>query len=210
MHEYQWLDAWYTDGAYPFRDDPKVAAALKYAEKEKNVMREEFGVMFFEKGKLFLAALARIGGSLGIAVEDTSWYFTEEIEAAFDGTIRTAEQNAARRRAYVHLVDSDGAWSYIDGDEAENYIRAFESRNPTSDISELKGQTANRGAGVVRGTVRVINSDYLDFSTTQKAMDAMKEGDVLISPTTAPDLLPAMKKRQRSSPISAGCSLTRH
>ncbi|MDB5238306.1 MAG: atp-grasp fold subdomain 1 [Candidatus Kaiserbacteria bacterium] len=191
--DYEHFDAWYTDGAYPHRDQPGTAAALEYAEKEKNVLREEFSALFFDTSKNFLGVLRRLAVQLGIEPDDISWYFGPELARAFEGTFLSKDELQARQRSYVYLLDTDGTSTMLVGDEADTYIEAFEAKQDVSAALELRGQCASKGP-VVRGVVRIINSDYIDFSTTQRKMDAMNEGDVLVSPTTAPDLMPALRK----------------
>lgn len=51
-------------------------------------------------------------------------------------------------------------------------------------VTELKGQVAQKGK--VRGAVRIVKN--------KRQMENVAEGDILVSPMTTPDFLPAMKK----------------
>ncbi len=53
-----------------------------------------------------------------------------------------------------------------------------------SEAREVKGQTAQKG--VVRGVVRILKNKY--------QLSQVQEGDVIVSPMTTPDFLPAMQR----------------
>jgi phosphohistidine swiveling domain-containing protein len=190
--QYSSFDSWYTDGAFSYISDPNVAKALDIALIEKNVIRENLTDIFFTPGKNFTQALAHAGAQKGISVDDMHWYFIDELQRAFNGgELVLPEQLKRRRHAFVSYKDENGVFERIEGEEAEKYIRQFDSAAVIDD--ELKGISA-ASKGIVRGTVRVIASNYIDFSKTKVAMDVMQEGEILVSPTTAPDLMPALRK----------------
>jgi len=193
--EYERFDTWYTDGAYPLRSDPAVAAALDYAEKEKNVLREEYRESILTPGQEFQEILERVAEQCAIKKEDIVWYFIDDLKRIFEGALLATVQIVARKQAYIYLCDEHGVSTMLFGEDAESYIDAFETGSiPKNSARELRGVCAHKGSGAVRGIARIINSDYLDFSNTQSKMDAMNEGDILIAPTTAPDLMPALRK----------------
>ena len=190
---YRYFDTWFTDGAYPYRDDPLVAAALQCAEESKNVLREDFTAMFFTPGKGFLAALDHIESFLGIQKGDAIWDFLDDLERAFQGTLLTNAELSDRKHAYVYYSDPEGTVSLLVGDEAAAYVREFDAKRPATNTESVQGISAHTGA-IVRGKIRLIKSDYSDFSNTERAMASMAVGDILLSPTTAPDLMPAFRK----------------
>ena len=63
-----------------------------------------------------------------------------------------------------------------------NYI--FEYEQVDKNITEFHGQSAS--LGIVRGVVRIVKK--------QSDMSKINSGDVLVSPMTTPDFLPAMQK----------------
>lgn len=194
IRAYEPFDTWYTDGAYEKRDVPAVARALAVAEEEKNALREEFGQLFLEPKKMFLAVLEHVSQKVGAPYKDLVWYLPEEIEAACSGELLAQSRLQARHQAYVRLQELDGHITLLEGDEAEAYLDAFYAGTSQTGTL-LRGVCAHAGSRKpIRGTVRVINSDYLNFSNTERKMDAMQLGDILVSPTTAPDLMPALKK----------------
>ena len=69
-------------------------------------------------------------------------------------------------------------------EELENLGYEYEKIEVEKDISEIKGQTAFKGK--VRGKVKI--------TFTKREIRKVKEGDILVSPMTTPDFLPAMKK----------------
>ena len=60
----------------------------------------------------------------------------------------------------------------------------FEKEFTGGQIREIKGQTAQKG--IVKGRVKIVMG--------HKQIAELKEGEILISPMTIPDFLPAMKK----------------
>lgn len=57
-------------------------------------------------------------------------------------------------------------------------------RPPDSAVTELRGQTAQ--GGMVRGVVRILKR--------KEQIDDVREGDIIVSPMTTPDYMPAMKR----------------
>ncbi len=64
----------------------------------------------------------------------------------------------------------------------EYEFEGLSAEGPTA--SELSGQSAQKG--IVRGVVRIVKN--------KRQMADVREGDILVSPMTTPDFLPAMKK----------------
>lgn len=82
----------------------------------------------------------------------------------------------------------DGNIKVLFGKAAEEFSKKEIERNEekisSGDIKEIKGTTAV--GGLVKGIVKIINHSG--------EMGKMKEGDILVSAATAPNLVPAMKK----------------
>ncbi|PIY95624.1 MAG: hypothetical protein COY66_06295 [Candidatus Kerfeldbacteria bacterium CG_4_10_14_0_8_um_filter_42_10] len=83
----------------------------------------------------------------------------------------------------VSICDNQGI-KLLTGQEAKRYAQMTYEEQADKNIKELKGTPAYPGK--VKGIVKLIAS--------AKEMSKMNKGDVLVSPATNPNLLPAMKK----------------
>jgi pyruvate,water dikinase len=72
----------------------------------------------------------------------------------------------------------------LEGAAAQKFIKNIEVEKIDYNVKELKGQTAC--IGKVKGRVKIIN--------TPDDMMKMKEGDILVSFATNPNLMPAIRK----------------
>ena len=90
-----------------------------------------------------------------------------------------------KRRAFSVLVVSGlKNIKMMTGKSAKNYYKTLNLSRSNSKTTEISGQTAYQG--FARGTVRLI--------FVPKDMEKMRQGDILVSQATSPDLISAMKK----------------
>ncbi len=132
----------------------------------------------------FEAWLKEASRRSGIPLELFRFQTLEEMKAAVNGTPLDVKLLQERRKSCVCVIESTGMKIYS-GTEADEF-RQNRIIRPKLDktVRELRGATAV--AGKVIGTVKIVNS-VSDFSK-------MNEGDVLVSVSTNPALLPVMKK----------------
>lgn len=110
------------------------------------------------------------------------------LEQAFaTGSIDEAFINGVKR-LHICLPNGDGSVSLLTGSEAEEFsarsIKRSANAEAVGDAQELRGVTACRGSAV--GRAKIIN--------VPKDMLKMELGDILVSSSTAPGLVSAMKK----------------
>lgn len=127
--------------------------------------------------------LEEIVNRLGISLKELRFMRSEEIKRALFGEPFDREEIKKRTSLSLYYTAKDTE-VYYSGKTAEQIINKYIQNEVLDAVSELKGQTGCRG--YVRGKVKIVNviSD----------MAKMKEGDVLVSISTQPDLVPAMKK----------------
>jgi phosphoenolpyruvate synthase/pyruvate phosphate dikinase/DNA-binding transcriptional ArsR family regulator len=127
--------------------------------------------------------LEEIAGRLGITLKELRFMKSSEIKVAlFQGTINKAEiKKRVKFSLYYTAKDTE---IYYSGEVVRNIVKKYIQKQETLDISELNGQCGCRGQA--QGRVKIIN--------ITSDMTKMKMGDILVSISTQPDLVPAMKK----------------
>jgi phosphoenolpyruvate synthase/pyruvate phosphate dikinase len=127
--------------------------------------------------------LEEIADRVGVKLKELRFMKSSEIKAAlFDGLIDKAE--VKRRVEFCVYYTAKDTELFYSGAAAKTITEKYIQKHEEVETSELKGQCGCRGQA--RGRVRIVNviSD----------MKKMAEGDILVSISTQPDLVPAMKK----------------
>jgi len=127
--------------------------------------------------------LEEIASRVGVTLKELRFMKSSEIKTVlFDGLIDKAE--VKKRVEFCVYYTAKDTELYFSADEAKNIADKYIQKHEDVSVSELKGQCGCRGQA--RGAVKIINviSD----------MAKMREEDILVSISTQPDLVPAMKK----------------
>jgi pyruvate,water dikinase len=98
-----------------------------------------------------------------------------------------SKQTLDKRLEAFLMIDGKEVWTGPLAEYAKThpeYSFTSSSAAGTELPKEVSGQIAFKGK--VQGTVRIVRK--------QKDMEAVQEGDILVSPMTTPDFLPAMQK----------------
>jgi phosphohistidine swiveling domain-containing protein len=143
--------------------------------------RNTFAISHHESKNLF----QELGWRHNLTIADIKWFIPLESRylALYDKKPK-AEQLTERKKVSV-LLFRDGDYTIFEGKEAEKIIaqelkkEALIQKNKT-----LKGSIAYLGK--VKGTAKIIFS--------QKDIEKMKKGDILIARMTTPELMPAIRK----------------
>jgi phosphoenolpyruvate synthase/pyruvate phosphate dikinase len=179
----------YTDGAY--EQAGEITECLSLVEEYKNVYREEYNNFFFDEKGVFITFLSLLGKQYNIEINDLQWCLQEEIFHIIDGKPVPYDKIADRKLAYVFYKNTSNELIFYAGKAAQDFIEIFKDTIPkVADV--IVGRRAH-GTGKVKGVVSIINSDYFN-GTTNERIQKMNPGNVLVSTTTAPDLMEAMKK----------------
>lgn len=89
-----------------------------------------------------------------------------------------------QRKNHFILVDGSNTFLGTLDEYAREYTHLiFEANNIKDDVKEIKGQIAQKGKAI--GKVRILKR--------RDQVGEVKEGDIIVSPMTTPDFLPAMK-----------------
>jgi len=127
--------------------------------------------------------LEEIADRVGVKLKELRFMKSSEIKAAlFDGVINKAE--VKKRVEFCVYYTAKDTELFYSGDEAKKIVEKYIQKHEDLEVSELKGQCGCRGQA--RGKVRIVN--------VIADMKKMEEGDILVSISTQPDLVPAMKK----------------
>ncbi len=188
--EYSKMDFEYVDATYPLKDaNEAIAKNLAIFSVVKDEMRSFINRMLFEK-EAYLKEITRImGEQFGFSAQDLERCTLEELLSLFDGAKLDLERLRYREHAFVIWVHG-GITRTIEGAEAEAIAKQLEDTFEATDV--IRGKTAN--PGVARGRVKVITLDYSDFEKLNRVMATMESGQILVSETTAPELMVACKK----------------
>jgi phosphohistidine swiveling domain-containing protein len=190
---YSSFDIHYSDG---MKVNGEITPTGKVIEETKNVVRESFNESYFEKGGFMSVFLAKLANQFSLSVEDIEWYTEAEVLQLFEGKYVEQEELAERRIAYVQYTSPDLERTLIVGKEALAYYEQFEDTEPVA--GPLKGVVAHKSKrkGNVTGKVKILKRDYADSSYLMRQAEIMEEGTILVTDTTDPEFLPAMRKSE--------------
>jgi phosphohistidine swiveling domain-containing protein/DNA-binding transcriptional ArsR family regulator len=127
--------------------------------------------------------LEEIAVRIKVTLKELRFMKSSEIkEALFNNNINREE--VKKRTEFSLYYTAKETEIYYSGEEAKEIVEKYINKHENLAVSELHGQCGCRGQA--KGRVKIVNviSD----------MVKMKAGDILVSISTQPDLLPAMKK----------------
>ncbi|MHB8830989.1 MAG: winged helix-turn-helix domain-containing protein [Patescibacteria group bacterium] len=126
--------------------------------------------------------IEEIGNRLGLSIKQTKFMTTEEIyKALFEG-VYDAEEIKKRVAFSVYYADANEHTFYT-GEQAQKALELIQ-KETISQVTEIHGQCGCQG--VARGIVKIVD--------VVADMEKVNPGDILVSISTQPDLVPAMKK----------------
>jgi phosphohistidine swiveling domain-containing protein len=124
-----------------------------------------------------------IARRLGLTLKQVRFMRPEDIEKALIEGKYDPKELQERTQFCVYLIEKGKSTIYT-GQQAEQLADQVQQVKVSQDITELTGQTGCIGKAI--GTVKLI--------TRAEEMVKMKQGDILVSISTDPDIVPAMKK----------------
>ncbi len=172
----------------------RLANELQLSENERYWMRLAAEFMFlkalrkdvvFQASRNTDALFTEISRRLGVTPIQAR-YLTpmEACEALRAGKHFDSALLAQRMAHSVWLFEEGGTVSVFVGSEADTLSKQVFEEKPPENVREIKGTPAS--PGFARGIVRLV----AEASDIPK----MKQGDILVSPATNPNLVPAMKR----------------
>ncbi len=193
--QYTYFDFNFWDSVYEkVGADSSAQENVNLVQSYKNKIREEINPIFFDKKELLLIILDKLSKQFSVSRENLDWYLIEDVSNLFSGKRISEVELRERQKAYLFInTDTEKVNpTFYCGDEAFTIFEPFKVFvNIQSNI--LKGKTAHPGPKV-KGTVKIISREYGDEALMQKKMMEMKEGEILVSETTEPALMEAMRK----------------
>ncbi|MBU1202530.1 hypothetical protein KKH39_00570 [Patescibacteria group bacterium] len=126
--------------------------------------------------------IEQIGKRLGLSIKETKFMTSEELYNALFKNKLNKEEIKKRIPFSVYYTDKN-EHAFYTGRMAKQATEIIQTEN-IEEVSEIKGQCGARGHA--KGPVKIIN--------VIADMQKMQAGDILVSISTQPDLLPAMKK----------------
>ena len=191
LRAYSLFDISYSEGIFEKNeDDPRA----KLIESSKNVIRDDLDFVFFKEDGFLNTLLKRIAESYEVDADDIHWYRKNELFNLIENKISLEKQIVdERKEVYIFDRDDMGDITFTQGTEALKIVKVFEN-NLHTDGASLKGVVAN-GTGVkITGEVCIIHRDYSNYQKLVDDMATMKEGSILVTTTTDPEFIPALKK----------------
>lgn len=120
----------------------------------------------------------------GISFSELSWYSFQELETLVEKGIKLNKKDLKERKQYRVMVQLDGDLGYFYGKDNFDKIKSLVHDNISfAKITKIKGIISS--IGVAEGKVKVVKS--------KKDMSKVKVGDILVAPSTHPDLMPAIR-----------------
>jgi len=127
--------------------------------------------------------LEEISKRCNLTLKETKFLNYEEINQALNED-KNFREITRQRKEYCITITKEGKTKIYQGEDASKKIEGLVQREKIDkNITELKGSTAY--SGKAKGIVKII--------LTVEDMPKMKEGDILVSSATNPDLVPAMR-----------------
>ncbi len=194
--EYEYFDFNYWDTVFEnSKRNSEFLENIKLIEGYKNTIRAKLGPIYFDENDYMGTLLKKVSEHTKIAKDDLSWYLEKEIFDLYEKQqIVSLEIIEERKKLFVMWKDAMGKSYFFDKKEAEKFIQDFGKKNIDMEIKMIQGKTAHTIGKNVQGKVRIITMNYRDGDSVTKIMDLMQQGEILVSETTSPELMDAIRK----------------
>jgi phosphohistidine swiveling domain-containing protein len=191
--EYFFFDMMFWDKVFEDSvSNPISKSKVEKIQSLKNKLRADFENVYFTEESTQQLLLKKLAAQFNITYKEIEWYREAELFSLFDGKKVVQEELDKRKVAYVHIKDDRGELSFFVGSKALQIAQALLPK--VVHTRELRGKTAHRTGKVIQGHVRVIIRDYQNRELLAHQMKEMKEGEILVSPTTDPEMMEAIRK----------------
>ena len=175
-------------------DQAKKIKELSIDQKFQQLFEIAQGIVFskgFRKDSMFYGYYCQefisreIARRLYLSIDQVRNIYYWELEDILLNKKKVADKLTARLNYHICLIGQKKK-NVISGQTAKNFMASLEIKQEqiAGDIKELLGDCASPGK--VRGIARIVN--------TQADMELFETGNILISISTSPDLMPAIRK----------------
>lgn len=186
--DYAKMNFEFTDKAFSEQEkNPIIKKNLAGVAKFKDEIRAVMNMVLFEPNGYSNQFFAILGKQFDTQPSVFDNLTQREILAFFESKKPDEAVVSKRQQAFVESYDVDG---FYEGKEAEAILREFMEKAKYSDV--IQGQVAS--GGKMTGSVKIIPVDYSDLERVNAEIEKMRQGDVLVAETTAPELIVACKK----------------
>ncbi|HZV69807.1 MAG TPA: PEP/pyruvate-binding domain-containing protein [Saprospiraceae bacterium] len=165
---------------------------INFIQLNKNIIRDKLNNLFFVETGLFKVVLNKLSLQFSIPIKDLYWYKENEVLGLFEQNLIATKLLKSRKQCSIFYRSSNNNVFSFEGLEAQRLTKLFLGEQ-VQKVNILKGTVANN-VGVVRGFVYKIIRDYNNSIITEKIINNMKKGQILISDTTDPELNKAIIK----------------
>lgn len=193
-HAYYFFDPHFFDGIFEEAEiNPEAREVVRLVQEYKNVAREYFNQVHFGDSSDTAQLLRKLSAVSGVSTDDLQSYSENEIVALL-GEVKVAPEMLVLRKKLYVLQSTEAGISVLLGREAEKFVAEFRSAKDSFSGVVLKGKVANAPQAIVRGVVKCVTRDYNDSMRMWREMDEMKQGEILVTQTTDPEMMPALRK----------------
>lgn len=192
---YSKMDFQFTNLTFLYVDEnPIISENLNRLSAFKDIARNWINHISINDTCLFNKLLFLISHKFNVTYSDLQLYEIHEIIDLFDGKMVIPAEINLRSKCAV-IINDGLSIRYIFGKQAIMFIHNVEKIRSNQENAKIVGQVANRGKDrYVTGTACLINVDYTCLQEMEKAITQMKEGQILVSEFTAPELMLACSK----------------
>lgn len=181
--------SYYSKTEYFYTDslDPRnmVIKEIEF-DKLKQEGRVHLNKIAFQEAGYMRSLLEKISKQTDVPKMDLFNYSSDELIDLLKSGKKVDQSNIKDRAVFIMSEHFNVA-----GEMARPIVNEFVSYY--KEVSDtIKGVTANKGKVTARAYV--VTFDYKNFDSMTKIVNEMNKGDVLVTETTAPEIMPACKK----------------
>lgn len=186
--DYTKMNFEFTDKAFTLQEqNPIIKKNLASVGNFKDKVRDFMNMVLFEPDGYSYQFFKILEKQFSLPLSIFDNLTQKEMLALFANKRPDKKIVSKRQEAFVESYDFDGLY---EGTDAELILQEFREEVMYSNI--IHGQIASKGK--IRGKVKIISVDYSDLKQINVEIKKMKQGDILVAETTAPELISACKK----------------
>jgi phosphohistidine swiveling domain-containing protein len=132
--------------------------------------------------------LHEISKRQGLDFDELHYYSIEEISELLKSNTPLPKKEMENRKLYSmrNYYEEGNKDLTFSGKEVETMVAPYIKTEVDENLKEFKGITVCIGNGIVKGKVKIV--------TSAKEINKVNDGDILVTPMTAPDYVVGMKK----------------
>lgn len=193
IHNYSYFDHFYWEGVYEKKSKSKIMQDIVDTMGSfKNDIRAKLNPLLFDANGYLNVMLKKISHVYLVSLDDLNYYTQNEIISLFSGKRISSEEIKKRSKVYLFYKEHNKKIHIISGKNAEEIIDNIDTEPISTKV--IQGKVAHGKEIMIQGKVKVISREYSNLIAMKQKMAEMQKGDILVTETTDPEMLPAMKK----------------